>query len=245
MKLSNFLLMVILLSFCGKNLHGQNCQVLVPAIAGKYTGGCFKGKAEGNGKAEGTDLYTGRFKAGIPDGKGTYQWKNGDVFKGEWVMGLREGPGSLAIKRAGKADSVINGMWKNDIYTGVYEKPEKSEKPEKPFTIYQKSNYFSRVDVRKNSNSRENSIEFTVSNVTGGTSLISGRTFAPAQISDIMITSGSYGMVQDGPATPRGTTKRLMQVNFPFRATIRIGMQDLDLEIAEPGAWTVILAINQ
>jgi len=239
MKFINFLLIVIVLSFCDKNVQGQDCQVLLPAIAGKYTGGCKQGKADGSGKAEGTDQYQGQFKAGLPDGKGTYKWKNGNVFIGLWVQGVREGLGSMAYKREGKSDSVVNGVWKKDIYAGTYVKPEK------PFTIHYKSNYFSRIDIRKNANSKDNSIELTISNVTGGITNFSGVTYPAATISNINIAKGSYGMVMDGASTKRGSTKKLMDVVFPFRATLSVDGQEVDLEIAEPGTWIVILAVNQ
>jgi hypothetical protein len=240
MKIIYLLLVAVLLNFPVSNVWAQDCQVLSASIAGTYKGGCRQGKAEGNGKSVGTDTYVGQFKAGLPDGKGTYYWKNGDVFKGTWIKGMREGQGSLAIKREGKSDSLVNGVWKNDVYAGVYVKPEK------PYTIYQKSNYYSRADFRKNTNSKENSIEITVTNGSGGVARISSAVvIPPAVISDINIHKGSYSMVMDGSATSRGTTKKLMDVSFPFRAVLTVGGQEIDFEITEPGAWTFILAINQ
>jgi hypothetical protein len=239
MKLSRIFLIVPIFLFVA-NAHAQDCQVLLASVSGKYTGGCKQGKADGNGRAEGIDMYVGQFKAGLPEGKGTYTWKSGDVFKGEWVKGVREGQGSMAFKRAGKSDSVVNGMWKNDTYAGAYVKPEK------PYTILQKSNYFSRSDFRKNVNSKENSIELTITSASAGTSRVGMiATYAPATISNIAISTGSYGMITDGVATSRGTTKKLTDVTYPFRATLTVGGQELEFEITDPGAWSVTMAINQ
>jgi len=226
MKSINFLLIVILYFSC-TTVHAQDCQVLLPAIAGKYTGDCKKGKADGSGTSVGTDKYVGEFKAGLPDGNGTYTWNNGNVFKGVWIKGIREGVGSMAYRREGKRDSVVNGVWKKDAYAGNYEKP---------FIIHQKSSYFSTIDVRKYSNSKDNSITFNISSATPGVS---------TQISDIVAYKGAYGRAQDGASTAMGSTKRLMDVTFPIRITVRIGSQDMDLEIDEPGAWTVTFTVNQ
>ena len=47
-----------------------NCNVLLDAIKGTYTGGCKNGKADGEGVAQGTDSYEGSFKNGLPEGIG-------------------------------------------------------------------------------------------------------------------------------------------------------------------------------
>ena len=52
------------------NAKTQDCTVAVDALKGKYEGACKNGKAEGLGKATGTDTYEGNFKAGLPDGNG-------------------------------------------------------------------------------------------------------------------------------------------------------------------------------
>ena len=226
MRFINFLLIVVLVYISSTSAQAQDCQVLLPAIAGKYTGDCKRGKADGNGTTIGTDQYVGEFKAGLPDGDGTYTWKNGNVFKGVWVKGVREGMGSMAYKREGKPDSLVKGMWRKDAYAGNFEKP---------YIVHQKSNYFSNVDVRKYSNSKNNEITINVTSAVTGIS---------SQISDVTVYKGAYASAQDSPSKAMGSTKRLMDVTYPIRITIRIGTQDLDLEIAEPGAWTVAFTVN-
>ena len=69
------------------------CEVKLDEIKGTYEGGCKKGKAEGSGKAVGTDTYEGEFKKGLPHGEGTYTWANGNVFRGLFKKGKKEGKG--------------------------------------------------------------------------------------------------------------------------------------------------------
>ena len=63
------------------NVFAQ-CEVIPDDIKGTYDGECKKGKANGFGKAVGTDTYEGEFKKGFPHGKGTYTWGNGNIFTG-------------------------------------------------------------------------------------------------------------------------------------------------------------------
>ena len=72
--------LVVLTTF---TTQAQNkCKVLVKEINVQYHGKCKKGLAQGKGKAEGTDTYSGHFKAGYPNGQGTYIWSNGDNYTG-------------------------------------------------------------------------------------------------------------------------------------------------------------------
>ena len=99
-------------------LVAQNsCLVLKPSISASYIGSCKQGLADGMGEAKGEDYYKGEFAKGLPDGKGTYIWKTGEVYKGEWKKGIRNGNGEYIIKTHEK-DSVIAGKWKDDKYIG-------------------------------------------------------------------------------------------------------------------------------
>jgi len=95
----------------------NECKVLMPEIAGSYSGGCKKGLANGDGVAIGTDKYTGHFKKGYPDGEGTYTWSTGEVYVGDWRMGKREGKGTFTFKANGK-EVQQTGLWKADKYLG-------------------------------------------------------------------------------------------------------------------------------
>ena len=56
----------------------------------------YKGKSKHAG-----DRYEGEFYDGILHGKGIYFYKNGDVFRGTWTGGLKNGPGLkiLGVRR--------------------------------------------------------------------------------------------------------------------------------------------------
>ena len=102
----------------------EDCRVLKPGIDSIYKGKCKKGFAHGKGHAIGKDTYLGRFADGLPEGKGTYTWANGNTYSGEWIEGKRNGEGALIIKMAEK-DSIVDGIWEDDEYIGP--KPKRPE----------------------------------------------------------------------------------------------------------------------
>ncbi len=92
----------------------SDCKVMLPEIAGTYSGECKKGLAHGDGKAVGTDQYEGRFVKGLPDGKGIYRWASGIRYEGEWKSGMKDGEGKMVY-----SDSTVTGFWKADKYVGL------------------------------------------------------------------------------------------------------------------------------
>ena len=120
--------------------QGDECKVLLESISGQYDGDCKKGLASGNGKATGTDSYEGGFKKGLPEGDGKYTWTNGDVFEGKFTKGLKEGDGKITFNSDRFPDSVLTGVWKNDEYYGLYDKPYK---------VLSKTSPVNRIVVRK------------------------------------------------------------------------------------------------
>jgi len=118
MKKANILLFVFVTilfnGFC-QNAEGP---VLKPEIAGKYEGDLKKGLANGKGTATGIDSYTGYFYKGLPEGKGIYTFKNGNVFEGTFKNGLPDGKGTLTIKLADR-DSISTGYWDAGNYVGT------------------------------------------------------------------------------------------------------------------------------
>jgi len=218
------------------NLYAQEeCSVLLTDISGKYEGECKKGKAEGQGTATGTDEYTGTFKGGYPEGKGVYTWKNGNVYDGMWVKGKREGEGKMIIKREGKADSVVSGFWKKNEYAGKFEKP---------YIIHNRTNHISKLEIRKGKESSK-SIQIEVSSTSGGLANINGSITPKLEISEIILAKGNYTQIQHVSTSTKGTIKKLVDVTFPFRARIRFGTQEVDLEIQEEGNWNTIIGLNQ
>lgn len=214
----------------------ETCKVLMPSISGQYEGECKKGKANGNGKAEGTDQYLGEFKNGLPHGKGVYRWKNGNFYDGEWSNGKRDGDGGMAYKRNGKTDSVITGFWKKDAYVGKFEKP---------YIIHTRTLHFSLIEVKKNKSALENTITIEVGSTTGGTYGLKSGGVPKPELTDIQIIKGSYVQSHSINKGDRISSRTLLNVIFPFQATYRIGNQEVAIEILEEGNWLINLRLNE
>ena len=103
-------------------VHAQQdpsyCKVTWENLAGTYTGDCKKGFADGKGEAKGFDHYTGSFKAGKPNGNGTYYYGDTLYHTGNFQDGIREGKGESHYLRKDKPDSVVKGYWSADVYRG-------------------------------------------------------------------------------------------------------------------------------
>ena len=116
----NLILFTFFITTLFINAQTDSCKVLNEKISGKYTGECLNGLANGKAKSIGEDTYIGTFKDGLPDGKGKYIFKNGDVFIGNWLKGKKNGKGKFEISINGKKNT-INGYWKENEYVGVSE----------------------------------------------------------------------------------------------------------------------------
>ncbi len=98
----------------------SGCRVLLKEISGSYNGDCKDGLADGKGTAIGEDSYTGTFINGLPEGKGVYKYKNGNMFSGYWKNGLKNGKGEFKSMVDGKA-TITKGYWKDGDYVGITE----------------------------------------------------------------------------------------------------------------------------
>jgi hypothetical protein len=54
------------------------------------------------------DVYVGAFRNGAYDGEGQYVWKTGDIYKGGWKQGLKQGLGMIQVEASGE---VYEGEW--------------------------------------------------------------------------------------------------------------------------------------
>jgi len=206
-------------------LFGQpdSCKVLIPEISGSYLGDCKRGFAHGKGIAIGIDRYEGEFSRGLPNGKGTYSWANGFIFRGEWSKGVKEGKGELVYITA-RGDSVVTGIWQNDQYIG--------EKKIPSFNVIRKDNLLS-CEFRRIDDGNEIIIKF----------MMKGQ--INSRIIGLMMnySSGSY--------FKSGIYEGLQNVYFPLDLSIiyatinpvSMGAFEVIFEctITEPGKWMVIL----
>lgn len=208
------------LIFAGITSYSQNtdCKVIMPSIAGKYSGECRKGLANGQGISEGVDRYSGTFKNGLPNGTGTYTWADGSEYEGRWSNGMRDGAGQMVT-----ADSAYSGIWKEDKYMGKIMMP--AYKIDRSYNIV-KSSFF-----KSKSTNEGIRIRFYQGATEGGglksvnVAYSSGEQFRDGNI---------YGIQH--PSFP-------IEIRLTFIAESMFGMSEfeanLDFTINEPGAWDV------
>jgi hypothetical protein len=108
-------LVLFILGYCCLPLYSHtDCNVRMPELKGTYEGECRRGRAHGEGVAEGTDFYQGQFRRGWPHGEGTYEWAGGDVYTGEFRNGERSGEGTYEWATG----EVYSGEWRRDMRHG-------------------------------------------------------------------------------------------------------------------------------
>jgi len=214
----------------------ETCKVLMPEISASYDGPCKKGKAEGNGKAQGKDRYAGFFKDGLPSGRGIYNWENGDSYDGDWLKGKMDGQGIKLVKREGKADSVVNGFWRKDTYIGKYERP---------FIIHNQSSQISRIEIRKSTEEDLNSISVELVNSGGNLPAFGASSLVQKTIlTDITILSGKFEKKVNNNDGTKVASLKLLEVEFPFKARYKLGIHEFIIEIMEEGDWVIEAFLN-
>lgn len=201
----------------------ENCEVKVKELQGTYTGGCEKGKANGNGKAIGTDIYEGEFKDGYPDGKGMYTWKDGHYYIGLFKKGRMEGKGDMYYESASGKDSVISGYWKKDKYYGEYEKQ---------YIVIANTTRINKIDCSLTDKKGDN-IFITVHQRNGSSS--------PAYVTNVSSISGFYYSKNNQVQTNSSLT-RVQQVAFPFHAIFYLSNgENAEIKFNEKGNYDVYI----
>jgi hypothetical protein len=230
-KKSFFILVLLLFGFY---IFAQNCAVEMESLIGTYTGDCKKGKANGKGKAVGTDTYEGDFKSGLPEGKGTYVWSNGNRFTGEFSGGLKEGAGIMFYKRENVKDSIVEGYWKKDIYTG---------REESAYKLIFKSKLVNDLEVEFKED-RYNRITFFITNTSGGGFYVDGTQMTRMKVDEVQIVSGAYGRLFINDNHAKKTESVLEDVIYPIRFKAIIGEEQVEMEFRKPGSYVITLRIN-
>jgi hypothetical protein len=234
MKFAGILLFLFTASSFQKSFT-QECTVDNPSLRGAYTGDCKKGKANGKGKSVGIDVYEGDFKAGLPDGSGTYTWSNGNSFTGQFVKGVKQGKGVLTIKKPDVQDSVVEGYWKNDAYIGKYEQP---------YSVYFKSKLVTEFEVsyKKDAFSQ---ITFFVTNTSGGTQSTFYGYSPRLKVDEVQLNYGRYGRLMVNDIHTKKTESILSDVTYPIRMKVLIDKEEVEMEFREPGSYVIDIHINQ
>ena len=222
MKLILLIAIGIFFSVC--NLRAQEiCEVKVKELQVTYNGGCDNGKANGNGKAVGTDLYEGEFKNGYPDGKGMYTWKDGHYYIGLFKKGKMEGKGDMYYDSAFGKDSVISGYWKKDKYFGEYEKQ---------YIVIANTTRINKIDCSLTDKKGDN-IFITVHQRNGSSS--------PAYVTNVSSISGFFYSKNNQVQTNSSLT-RVQQVAFPFHAIFYMSNGEIaEIKFNEKGNYDVYI----
>jgi hypothetical protein len=232
--------MIFCLSF--HSINAQDCKVGLPALTGTYQGDCKNGKANGQGKASGTDSYEGEFRNGLPDGKGKYVWKAGAWYEGQWSKGMREGKGLMSVRNVNNRDSLIEGFWKKDNYIG---------QNEKPYVIYSKTVHITGATCRR-LNGLSDQLLITLNSETGGdpkgfSPELKEKPFPMEQykekpvLTNLQLIRGDFQKRTVDDNFPKKITYLFESVSFPFRAILNIGNDVMEIEFFEPGNWTLDL----
>lgn len=232
--MKQFFQLLCLLSAFVFSVEAQNCKVLLTAISGSYEGGCKNDKASGIGKAIGMDTYEGNFKNGLPEGIGKYAWKEGNWYEGNFKSGQRSGEGTLHSPSVTNSDSLITGFWLKDAYVGMYEYP---------FKVISKTFMVNTVAFAFESPVEPSQIVINVSSVKGGSEDVHG-TIPKPELTAIDITKGSYINKKEVTTMKKINTYYLTNVIYPFSATLRIGEEDVVIDIKRSGSWKIDVVLR-
>ena len=178
--------------------------------------------------------YVGEQKNGQPEGKGVLTDTIGNVFKGSFKKGKKEGYGELTIKNAIGKDSTLVGYWKKDQYVGLYEFPYK---------IISKSYMISNASVTyEPANPSGNTIEVSVESVSGGSATLAGEMPKPT-LTEHLFNKGSYQEMFARTNQQKRNVYIFQNVIFPVTAMFKFGNEDITVELNETKNYklTVVL----
>ena len=213
----------------------QACKVDLPALAGKYTGDCKNGYANGKGEATGLHHYVGIFKNGLPHGMGIYNYNDGIYYSGNFQEGILEGKGEMHYTRKDLPDSVVKGFWSGNEYRGG------------KYTSYKLdgTTYFDNIEVTPTKESGHIlKIEIsTTSGVPNGSSPSNGLVLMLAELTP---SNDAFASKTSSFATSNKSSVTYLISKFPahFLATLSNG-ETFNLELYKAANWTVRLYRNQ
>ena len=122
---------------------------------------------------------------------------------------------------------------------------QSKEKIEKPYQIFEKGQFMTKLSVRKELRGTENVVQIEVLNASGGTALVRGPILPGAEISEVIPIQGSFNLIRPISKSGRGESIQLLDVIFPVRLRINVSGQFLELEIKEAGFWKIAVGLTQ
>lgn len=118
-------------------------------------------------------------------------------------------------------------------------------KAEKPYTILERGQHMTRLNIIKDTRGKENTVQIEAVNASGGTLRVQGPEMLGADITNVLATVGNYNKIQEISKSGRGETVQLQQVVFPLKVRITISNQVLEVMIREEGFWKISVGMNQ
>jgi len=118
-------------------------------------------------------------------------------------------------------------------------------KAERPYTILERGQHMTRLNIVKDMRGKENTLQIEALNASGGTLRLEGPEMLGADISNVLASIGSYNKVQEVTKSGRGHTIQLQEVVYPLRVRITISNQVLEVYIKEEGFWRISVGMNK
>jgi hypothetical protein len=213
----------------------QSCKVELKDLAGKYTGECKNGYANGKGEATGLHHYIGVFKNGLPNGTGIYYYSDSNYYSGSFQEGIKEGKGEFHYIRKGVPDSLIKGYWSADEFRGKNYVTNKISGTQ----------YFDNVDITPTKDiGHTMKIEIsTTSGTPNGGNINNGFVLTLANLTP---TNGVFASKVSDFTSGNKSSVTYDISKFPayFFVTLSNG-QTFNLELYKAANWTVRLYKNQ
>ena len=179
--------------------------------------------------------YVGDQKNGQPDGIGVMTDTSGNVFKGSFKKGKKEGYGELSYKTIFDKDSTLVGYWKKDQYVGFFEYPYK---------IISKSYMVSNANIKTEpANPSGNIIEVSVESVSGGSATLSGEMPKPT-LTEHTFNKGSFQEMFPRTNQQKRNSYIFQNVIFPIQAVFKFGGEDVTVELNETKNYKITVVLR-
>lgn len=186
-------------------------------------------------KTQSASTYVGEQKNGQPDGMGVLTDTSGNVFKGNFKKGKKEGYGELTYKTVFDKDSTLVGYWKKDQFVGYYEYP---------FKIISKSYMISNASISvEPANPSGNIIEVSVESVSGGSATLSGEMPKPT-LTDYTFNQGSFQEMFPRTNQQKRNIYIFQNVIFPVQAVFKFGGEDITVDFNEKKNYKLVVVLR-
>jgi hypothetical protein len=196
---------------------------------------CQLNNLNAQSKTQSASTYVGDQKNGQPDGMGVLTDTSGNVFKGNFKKGKKEGYGELTYKTVFDKDSTLVGYWKKDQFVGYYEYP---------FKVISKSYMVSNASITAEpANPSGNIIEVTVESVSGGSATLSGEMPKPT-LTEYIFNKGSFQEMFPRTNQQKRNVYIFQNVIFPIQAVFRFGAEDVTVDFNEKRNYKLVVVLR-